>query len=258
MALGFIVSPAKKMNVVEGPPFAEGTPAHLARTEELFAALHDLSYDEAKTLWCCSDRLAEQNYARLHETQLADARTAAVVAYEGIQYQHLAAQVMSDDELAYLGDHLRILSGFYGILHPFDAVVPYRLEMQARLAMPACGARPATKNLYEWWGDTLAQSLAAEFDTIVNIASVEYAKAVTPYLPGLGLRTITCLFGTLRPKDGKLIQRSTEAKAARGTFMRWCAEHHAEQASDLSSFNERAYHLHEDLSTEDTLVFVKE
>ena len=106
MALGFIVSPAKKMNVVEGPPFAEGTPAHLAHTKELFAALNALSYEEAKALWCCSDRLAEQNYARLHETQPADARTAAVIAYEGIQYQHLAAQVMSDDELVSLAQKI--------------------------------------------------------------------------------------------------------------------------------------------------------
>ena len=160
MALGFIVSPAKKMNVVEGPPYVEGMPQHLARTEELLRALRALSYDEAKELWRCSDRLAEENYARLKDMCLEDARTAAVIAYEGIQYQHLAAQVMSENELDYLGKHLRILSGFYGVLRPFDAVVPYRLEMQARLPMPAREGHPATRNLYEWWGDTLARTLA--------------------------------------------------------------------------------------------------
>ena len=258
MALGFIVSPAKKMNVVEGPPYAQGMPQHLTRTEELLRALRALSYDEAKDLWRCSDRLAEENYARLQDMRLEDARTAAVIAYEGIQYQHLAAQVMSEDELRYLAEHLRILSGFYGVLRPFDAVAPYRLEMQARLSMPARDGRPATRNLYEWWGDTLARTLAAEFGTVVNIASVEYAKAVTTSLPSLGTRIVTCLFGTLRASDGKLLQRSTEAKAARGTFMRWCAEHSITEPQDLRSFNERHYRLHEPLSTEDTLVFVRE
>ena len=185
---------------------------------ELLRVLRALSYDEAKELWRCSDRLAEENYARLQDMCLEDARTAAVIAYEGIQYQHLATQVMSEGELGYLGKHLRILSGFYGVLRPFDAVVPYRLEMQTRLPMPACEGHPATRNLYEWWGDTLARTLAEEFDTVVNIASVEYAKAVTTSLPALGTRIVTCLFGTLRASDGKLLQRSTEAKAARGTF----------------------------------------
>lgn len=258
MALGFIVSPAKKMNVVEGPPYVEGMPQHLARTEELLRVLRALSYDEAKELWRCSDRLAEENYARLQDMCLEDARTAAVIAYEGIQYQHLATQVMSEGELGYLGKHLRILSGFYGVLRPFDAVVPYRLEMQTRLPMPACEGHPATRNLYEWWGDTLARTLAEEFDTVVNIASVEYAKAVTTSLPALGTRIVTCLFGTLRASDGKLLQRSTEAKAARGTFMRWCAEHSVAEPQDLRSFNERHYRLHEPLSTEDNLVFVRE
>lgn len=258
MALGFIISPAKKMNVVEGPPYAQGMPQHLAHTKELLCALRALSYDEAKELWRCSDRLAEENYARLQDMRLEDARTAAVIAYEGIQYQHLAAQVMNEDELCYLGKHLRILSGFYGVLRPFDAVVPYRLEMQARLSMPAYDGHPATRNLYEWWGDTLSHTLAGEFDTVVNIASVEYAKAVTTQLPALGTRIVTCLFGTLRPSDGKLLQRSTEAKAARGTFMRWCAEHNAVNPADLRTFNERHYRFHEPQSTENTLVFIRE
>lgn len=256
MALGFIISPAKKMNIVEGPPFAEGKPRYLARAQELRQALRKLSLEEARTLWCCSDRLARANYEQLKSIELDDASTAAVIAYEGIQYQHLAASVMSEAELAYLQRHLRIISGFYGVLGPFDPVIPYRLEMQARLPMAARGERPATANLYDWWGDELARCLASEFDTIVNIASVEYAKAVTPYLPSLGTQVLTCLFGTIRASDGKLVQRSTEAKAARGTYVRWCAEHQVEQAADLTHFDERGYHLDQERSTSDQLVFV--
>lgn len=257
MALGIIISPAKKMNVVEGPPYPTGLPSHMDKTRLLFERLRQLSLDEARQLWSCSDRLAAFNYDRLHERELEDDLTAACLAYEGIQYQHLAASVMSDAALAYLEQHLRILSGFYGVVRPCDGVIPYRLEMQARLSMPAREGRDETSDLYSFWSDELARTLATDFDTVVNVASVEYAKAVVPYLPQLDVRVITCLFGFLREKDGRFTQRSTEAKAARGTFVRWCAENGITQADDLGAFGERGYRLDEGRSTADTLVFVK-
>jgi len=243
------ISPAKKMNVVEGPPYVEGSPRFLDRTRELLGALRDLGYEEAKALWKCSDALAQLNYDRLQTMDLEGPLTAACVAYEGIQYQHLAAQVMSEADLAYLGSHLRILSGFYGVLSPFDGVVPYRLEMQARLVMPGA------KNLYEYWGPSLAESVAQEADTLVNVASVEYAKAVVPHAERLGMKVLTCTFGVVR--DGRLRQPSTEAKAARGVFCRWCAESGVEEASELGAFSERGYALVEGRSDEGHLVFVK-
>ena len=258
MSLGIIISPAKKMNVVEGPPYPGGLPRFIDRTHELLGALRGLSYEEAKALWQCSDRLAMLNYERVQAMDLERDLTAAVIAYEGIQYQHLAPQVMDEACLGYLDDHLRMLSGFYGVLHPCDGVVPYRLEMQARLTMPATSERPATVGLYEFWGDTLARELAREFDCVVNVASVEYAKAVAPYLPQLGVRVLTCLFGTVRASDGKLLQRSTEAKAARGDFVRWCAEQQVTEPEELRAYAERGYRLDEGRSGEETLVFVEE
>lgn len=257
MSLALIVSPAKKMNVVEGPPDATSLPRLIDQTELLLERLRTLSYEQAKVLWQCSDKLAKPNYERLAHTDLRAATTAAAIAYEGIQYQHLAARVLDEEALAYLDQHLRILSGFYGVLSPFDAVVPYRLEMQARLAMPAQGDRPATRDLYAFWADSLAKILAECFDTVVNVASVEYAKAVTPYLPALGVRTVTCLFGSVRPSDGRLIQRSTEAKAARGSFVRWCAEQGIEDVEALTAFADRGYVFDQTRSTADTLVFVR-
>ena len=170
--LGFIVSPAKKMNVVEGPPYPTTQPEHLERTRLLFDALRSLSYDQAKELWQCSDRLARANYQRLHESDLGRNLTAAALAYEGIQYQHLAAQVLDEDSLSYLERHLRILSGFYGVLRPTDGVVPYRLEMQARLALPARGEAPATKDLYAFWGDEAFALMTS--DTTVLMAAEKY------------------------------------------------------------------------------------
>lgn len=251
--MGFvcIVSPAKKMNVVEGEPSPVALPRFLPRAEELMRAVQALSYDEAKALWRCSDKLAELNYERFAHMDLRRTTTAAAVAYEGIQYQHLAPRVMDETSLAWLDAHLRILSGFYGVLRPFDGVVPYRLEMGAKLSLGSAA------DLYAYWGPSLYEALAEECDTIVNLASVEYARAVTPWVRADGPQLLTCLFGSVRD-DGKLIQRSTEAKAARGTFVRWCAERGVQSSDDLPLFDERGYTLDEARSDARTLVFVRE
>ena len=147
-------------------------------------------------------------------------------------------------------EHLRILSGFYGVLRPLDGVVPYRLEMQAKLAVD--GAR----NLYEFWGDSLSRVLAAETDVIVNLASVEYAKAVVPSADRCGARVLTCLFGTVDARD-RLVQRSTAAKAARGTMVRWCAENAIKEPADLQAFDALGYAFDPARSTDDCYVFVQ-
>ena len=251
MSLRFIISPAKKMRVQDAPPWPAHEPAFLERTAELMRAVQGLSRDEAQALWACSDRLADLNYERFRTMDLMRNTTAAAIAYEGIQYTHLAPGVMSERELAWLDEHLRILSGFYGMLRPLDGVVPYRLEMQARLAVGAA------RDLYEFWGNTLYERLAAEgCDTIVNVASVEYARAVTPWVRSDGPQVTTCIFGVMR--DGRLRQPATEAKAARGTFMRWCAEHEVTNTDELASFAERGYALDPANTSSDTLVFVKQ
>lgn len=250
MSLRFIVSPAKKMRAVDAPPWPVREPAQIGRAEVLARAVRGLSREEAQRLWACSDKLADLNYERFRTMDPRRDTTAAVVAYEGIQYTHLAAAVMSERELGWLDEHLRILSGLYGILRPLDGVVPYRLEMQARLAVE--GAR----DLYGFWGSSLYESLASEdCTTIVNVASVEYARSVTPWVRADGPQVLTCLFGTAEGR--RLRQRATEAKAARGTFVRWCAERGVESVHELRAFAERGYVLEASLSDESTLVFAR-
>ena len=252
MSFCVVVSPAKKMNVVDSAPYAQGVPALIDRTAELMEVVRALSRDEAKALWRCSDKLADLNYERFKNMDLSHNVTAAVLSYEGIQYQHLQASVMDERCLGWLADHLRILSGFYGVLLPFDGVVPYRLEMQAKLHVGSA------RDLYGYWGGALLDVLVAQGCTsIVNLASVEYAKAVVPYAQAAGMPVLTCLFGAVRQSDGKLLQRATEAKAARGTFVRWCAENDVETTDRMRGFSERGYTLDENRSSSDTLVFVK-
>ena len=250
MSLRFIISPAKKMRAQDMPPWPAHEPVFLERAADLMRAVQGLSRDEAQALWGCSDRHADLNYERFRTMDLMRDTTAAAIAYEGIQYTHLAPHVMSERELAWLDEHLRILSGFYGMLRPLDGVVPYRLEMQARLVVGT------TRDLYEFWGNALYEALAAEgCDTIVNVASVEYARAVTPWVRSDGPQVTTCIFGVMR--DGRLRQPATEAKAARGTFMRWCAEHEVTNTDELASFAERGYARDAANTSSDTLVFVK-
>lgn len=244
----FVISPAKKMNVVDGLPW-EQMPAYVERAQRLLAELRGLAPSELKELWKCSDALAALNCERVRTMDLDAGLTPAVLAYEGIQYQAMAPSVMTDDELDYLRRHLRILSGFYGVLRPFDGVVPYRLEMQAKLAVDG------HRDLYGFWGPALYDALVAEgVRVVVNLASVEYARAVTPYVePPVAL--VTCLFG--RERDGKLVQKATEAKAARGSFVRWCAERGVEDVRGFADFDAMGFSLNHRLSQEGTLVFTR-
>ena len=124
-----IISPAKKMNRDTDTLAPTGIPEYLHRTSQLLRAMGELSFSEAKMLWKCNDKIAELNYDRIRDMDLEKDLTPALLAYEGIQYQYMAPAVMEESQLDYLEEHLRILSGFYGILKPFDGVVPYRLEI---------------------------------------------------------------------------------------------------------------------------------
>ena len=145
-----IISPAKKMNSdTDSLPWHD-LPVFLDKTEKLYQAMEVLPYDTLKKIWKCNDQLTQLNVERLQRMDLRKNLTPAILSYEGIQYRYMAPNVFSEEQLLYVQEHLRILSGFYGVLRPFDGVTPYRLEMQAKLAVSGC------KDIYEFWGDSLA------------------------------------------------------------------------------------------------------
>lgn len=131
--LKIIISPAKKMKENTDDLMFRDLPEFLSQTEILLEQLKCMSCSELKALWRCSDKIAEQNIERIKRMDLYHGLTPAVLAYEGIQYQYMAPSVFTDSQFEYVQEHLRILSGFYGVLRPFDGVTPYRLEMQAKL-----------------------------------------------------------------------------------------------------------------------------
>ena len=227
-----IIAPAKKM-VVDTDSFAvDSLPQFLEQTERLKAVLQGMSPEELQALWRCNDSIAKLNEERLEQMNLRRGLTPAILSYEGIQYRYMAPGVMETTHLDYLREHLRILSGFYGLLRSFNGVTPYRLEMQAKLAVDGC------RDLYQFWGDRLARQLASETDVVLNLASREYSRAVEGYLPKT-IRFVTCAFGEL--KDGKIIEKGTKCKMVCGQMVRWLAENQIKDPEDLQAFDQLGY-----------------
>ena len=244
-----IISPAKKMNVDTDSLPVRDLPAFLERTEEIYRELQSKSPEELQKLWKCNDQIAALNVERLQNMDLRRNLTPAVLAYEGIQYQYMAPNVFTNREYDYIQEHLRILSGFYGVLRPFDGVTPYRLEMQAKLKL-----REA-KDLYLYWDNSLAEHIFSETDCIINLASKEYSICVSKYLRP-GIRFITCVFG--EEKDGKIIEKGTMCKMARGEMVRYMAQNQIQNPEQIKSFNRLNYHFDNGRSNDNLFVFISD
>ena len=244
-----ILSPAKTMNVDRDSFPVEAMPRFLHQAEQIKAALCALSPGELKALWKCSDALCALNVERLRDMDLQRGLTPAVMSYEGLAYQYMAPGVMEQGQLDYLRRHLRILSGFYGLLRPFDGVTPYRLEMQARLSVDG------SRDLYGFWGDRLARALEEEDNVILDLASVEYSRAVEPHLaPGTHL--VKCVFGE-RLGD-KVVEKGSVCKMARGEMVRWLAERGAQHPGEAKDFHRLGFVFSPERSEENKLVFLRE
>ena len=258
--LQVIISPAKQMRAARDAFEVLGIPPFVHETARLHRALLDIERNEGsgglQALWNVSDKLLGPCLNTLHEfgpilgngdldnPALARHLSPAVMSYHGIQYESMAPEVMDSAQLAWLQDHLWILSGLYGCARPFHGVSPYRLEMG-----------DDARDLYAFWGDKLARVIAPAGSnaTIVNLASVEYAKAVLPHA-AQDTTVITCLFGE-DVRNDKPVQRSTASKKARGSMVRWMAENKLEDVSGLTAFNIGYRHIPE-LSDKNTLVFM--
>ena len=127
-----IISLAKKMKEDTDTLVPLGLPVFLENAEEIMRWMNTLSFEEARKLWDCNEKIAELNVQRLAKMELRRGLTPAILSYEGIQYQYMAPAVFEESQYEYIQKHLRILSGFYGILKPMDGVTPYRLEMQSK------------------------------------------------------------------------------------------------------------------------------
>ena len=206
-----IISPAKKMvnecNYIQDM----STPVFMDKTKQLLSLLKELDYEQLKKLLVCNDEIATLNYDRFQSMELDNNLNPALLSYDGIQYKYMAPDIFEDSYYPYIHEHLRILSGFYGILKPMDGIVPYRLEMQAKLKTDFC------KNLYDYWKDDIYQELTKDDAVILNLASDEYSKVVTKYAKDITV--INCTFAEI--VNGKLKEKGVYVKMARGEMVRY-------------------------------------
>ncbi len=242
-----IISPAKKMNVDTDSFPIGGLPLFLPQAEHVLAALQAMSPQELQKLWKCNDNIAKQNVERLKAMDLRHNLTPAILSYQGLQYRYMAPGVMDARQLDYLQGHLRIVSGFYGLLRPFDGVTPYRLEMQAKLSVDE------EKDLYSFWGQRLAKRLMEESGFVLDLASQEYSRGVAPYLPKTQI--LTCVFGQW--SNGKVREKGALCKMARGQMARWMAENEIENPKDIRAFSQLNYRFCPELSSKNQYVFLQ-
>lgn len=242
-----IISPTKQMTTEQDFFFPESQPLFLNETKQILKELKKLSYEEAKTLWNCSDKLAQENFDRLKHMDLKKHISPAIMSYKGLQYQYMAPDLFTESGLNYLQEHVRILSGFYGILKPFDGIVPYRLEMQAPLTIGKFD------NLYTFWADKLYNELQFDQGPVINLASKEYSKTLIPFLKETD-QLIEISFAQLI--NGKPKVKATLAKMARGEMIRFLSENNVTTVEGIKTFDHPDYIYSDDLSTKNKLVFL--
>ena len=244
-----IFSPAKRMNVDLDKLDYVSLPVFMQDTEVIMKWMQQLSYEEAKKLWCCNDGIASLNFERFRHMDLYKSLTPAILSYEGIAYQYMAPAVFENSQFAYVQEHLRILSAFYGVLKPLDGVTPHRLEMQEKAKVGGC------KNLYEFWGKRLYQEVVDESRVMINLASKEYSKCIEKYIQPDDTY-ITCVFGEFVGE--KVVQKGVYAKMARGEMVPYMAEKKISDPKEMKEFDRLGYSYRPELSTDTTYIFIRE
>lgn len=252
-----VISPAKTLDLhTPVPPVAVTQPAFLDRATPLAEAAAKLSPARLGRLMHISDKLAQLTagrFAAFEPPFTAENARPAIYTFAGDVYTGFEVKTLDEAAVQFAQEHVRILSGLYGLLRPLDLMQPYRLEM----GTPWAPGRK--KNLYSWWGKSLAGAMRADLaddkePTIVNLASQEYWKAVDLKALG-GIRVIEIAFKERRGQ--KLIFNSFGAKKARGMMARFICEHRLEHSEALKGFDTDGYAFSPEGSTADHWLFVK-
>lgn len=251
-----VISPAKTLDYESPALTSEFTqPAHLHQSRKLIRRLRQISSSDLSTLMGVSSNIAELNHQRFRRWKTPfrlDNAKQALFAFKGDVYIGLDAKTMSQKNIAYAQDHLRMLSGLYGILRPLDLMQPYRLEMGTRLDTDQ------GHNLYQFWDTRLTRALNAEMkaigsDVLVNLASIEYFKSINP--KSIKGRVVTPVFKDYT--DGKYQVIGFFAKKARGSMTRYIIDNEIDQADKVKQFDLEGYTYNSSFSTDQEWVFMR-
>ncbi len=251
-----VLSPAKGQDFAKSPTTKKRTmPIHLKSAAALIAELRKLDSAKLQRLMTISDKIAALNIERYHAFSApftSKNAKQALFAFQGDVYNGLDAEQFSNDELDYAQGHIRILSGLYGVLRPFDLIQPYRLEMKTNLK------NPRGDNLYQFWGDGITRSINNALkshpdNSLINLASNEYLKAIKPkLLPG---RLINIRFK--ESKNGRTRVVAVFAKRARGIMAKYIVQNRIENPIDIKQFDLAGYRFSRSDSDAIQMTFVR-
>lgn len=252
-----VISPAKNLDcdgANNNIPMSE--PRFLTKSKFIIKELKKLDTYAIGKLMKISDKLAILNRDRFQEwTENLDKAKHCLLAFKGDVYRALDVGSFTEEDLFYANSHLRILSGLYGVLRPFDGINEYRLEMGTKIKVND------NKDLYSFWGNDLRESLIKELDThsqkiLINLASQEYFKAVEGIEENSEIRIITPVFKEWRNGQYKII--SLNAKRARGLMSRYIIQNQIEDIEMIKNFSEEGYSFNKEMSTENQWMFIRE
>ena len=243
------ISPTKNMKPIT-KDYPMTLPAFAPEAEELLEILQEYNDEDIMNIMKVNAKLAVQNQTRFREIRFDLRGYPALFAYVGLAFQSMHLHTWDHPSVMFAQDHLRILSGFYGVNRPLDSIYPYRLEMQAQ------GLSAQIDNLYSYWSDSLIKEMRKECtDGIyINLASKEYSQAILPYLK----EKEHCIHIDFQMiKDGKRRVVATHAKMARGAMVAYIMRHQIDDPAQLKEFHQDDWQYDEDTSTRDHYVFVK-
>ena len=222
-------------------------PALAAQAQELGVYLSSLKLKEIQTIMGVSNSLAQEIMATASSWPASKDKGSAMHSFRGDVFSGLQVASFNKKDLAYANQHLKIVSGLYGLLRPLDAVAPYRLEMGYKLT------REPYASLYKFWGDSLAKLLPAG-QPIINLTSQEYGRAIVPYLDKS--LVISPRFYTYNAKTRQYTSIAVHSKIARGAFAHWLITHRISKVSGLTNFDEIGYRYEASLSNPQAPAFV--
>jgi len=239
---------SKTMRIVPRGNVQLHQPQLLEKTKKLDAYLKTLSSSELGKIMKLSPSLAEKTHDLIAAwTAKPEQQSPALDSFIGDIYSGLQADKLDSADRDYADQTLRIFSGLYGIIRPYDGIYPYRLEMGYKFP------EPKFASLYDYWGQDIADTLPKE-GPIVNLASEEFAETITSFIDAS--RIVAPKFLTVSPKNGEPAFVVVHAKIARGAFAHWLIKNRIENLQKLSEFKDLGYTFDKNLSTKDIPTFV--
>lgn len=243
-----IISPAKRMKYDDFGFERFTKPIFEDRAYFLAEKMRKMNDNQLKTILKTNDKLTNDAKFMYENFAARQDKSAAILTFDGIQYKYMAPGVFDDAMYDYIENNVLIMSALYGVLRPFDAVLPYRLEMNSPVSLIGL------KSMYEFWGRSLYDVICKDDDLVLGLTSHEYTNAVLKYFAP-PKKFVYCSFGEL--VEGKVVEKGVYVKMARGDMVRYLAENDIHDLDGVRRYSGLGYKFNPELSDDYTLTFIK-